>query len=301
MRLRLALAGAAIAVLAATTPGAARAEILPPLPPLPTPPAELDPLLELLSGPGGVLTEPGCAALGTVLGLGAVVVPGVPGTIESQVGISLAVLPIALQPELLRLVDTLLFVQGSGCGLLPLAAERMVCASDDDMDGALQQIRQQLNLIPDLPVQVGDFVPVPAPTLGALVDTVRVLAELGLPGATEVSTALADVGSCGLRKRFTNVVAPELPADPVDAEPIPLPSAPGSPPGVTLPAFNRPAAPPTPPLGQIAVPAVTTPVESSLADQVPRWLQNLAVLSLIAFLYRSLAPRRDRPGTEQDG
>ncbi len=296
MRIRLALATGAVALLAATTPGAARAEILPPLPPLPTPPAELQPLLELLSGPGGILTEPGCAALGTVLGLGAVVVPGVPGTIEAQAGISLAALPIALQPELLRLVDTLLFVQGSGCGLLPLAAERVVCASDDDLDAALQQIRQQLNLIPDLPVQVGDFVPVPAPTLGAVVDTVRVLARLGLPGAAEVSTALAEVGACGLRKRFTDVVAPDIPADPVPAEPILAPPTPASVPRVTAPAFNRPAAPPAPPLGQIAVPAVTTRGDSPVADQLPRWLQILAVLALVAFLYRSLAPRRDQSG-----
>ena len=157
-----------------------------------------------------IVTEPGCAALGTVLGLGTIVIPGLPGTIEAQTGLPISGLPIALQPELLSLVNTLLFVQGSGCGLLPLAAERTVCVSDDDLTAALQQARPQLNL-PGLPVQLGDFVPVPAPTAGSIVDMFRTLANLDVPGGAEVVAALNDVGECELRTRFTNVEAPPLP------------------------------------------------------------------------------------------
>ena len=113
---RAALAAIAVTVLA-TTP-VAHAQVLPQPPPIPAPPPQLQPLLDLLAPVGGVVAQPGCAALGTVLGLGALAVPGLPGTIEQQTGIPLSGLPIALQPELLSFVNTLLYVQGSGCGLL---------------------------------------------------------------------------------------------------------------------------------------------------------------------------------------
>jgi hypothetical protein len=294
---RVAVAAIVVAVLA-TTP-VARAQVLPQPPPVPTPPAQLQPLLELLAPVGGVVTQPGCAALGTVLGLGTLAIPGLPGTIEQQTGLPLSALPIALQPELLSFVDTLLYVQGSGCGLLPLAAERTVCASDDDIAAQAANVRAQLNL-PGLPVQLGDFAPEPAPTAGAIVDTFRVLATLGVPGAADVVAALNNAGTCELRTRFTNVEPPPVPPDAAytsppappmladDVAPLPVPAA---------PVFNAvPAAAParaTAPTQIAAAPARVSGLPA-IGQAIPNWLQWLAVAALIAFLYRAIAPAREQ-------
>jgi len=287
MKRRVAMAAAAFAVLLATP--AATAQILPPPPAIPAPPAELKPLLELLSGPGGLVTEPGCAALGTVLGLGALVIPGLPGTIEAQTGLSLAGLPIDLQPELLSLVNTLLFVQGSGCGLLPLAAERTVCAPDDALSAALEA-RSFLNL-PGLPVQLGDFVPVPAPTAGSVVDMFRTLARLNVPGAAEVVAAMNAVGDCELRTRFRNVEPPPIPSGAKLSPPAAV-TEPLRQPRVLLvepPASLGPAVA----LGdQIASAPDRASVAAADAEGLPRWLQAAAVLLLVVFLYRAIAPAR---------
>ena len=289
MKVRLAIA--LVALLAVVSRPTATAEILPPVPQLPAPPKELEPLLGLLAPVGGLVSEPGCAALGTMLGLGAVVIPGVPGTLE-QGGVPLSGLPIALQPELLSFVNTILFIQGSGCGLLPLAAERTVCATDDDINAQAQQLRAQLNL-PGLPVQVGDFVPVPSPTVGAIVDTFRVLATLGIPGATEVVAAFDDVGDCGLRTRLTNVEPPEVPDNPT-AGPA-LPPLPELATGVPSPSLGPPAVLPRAPVLE-AAPLVAGTVDDlpgPIPDAVPGWLQGLAVLALVRVpLSRDRTPTR---------
>jgi hypothetical protein len=289
MRTRLLLV--AVVTLAALTGPGARGELVPPAPPIPDTPAELDPLLELLAPLGGVVSQPGCAGLGTVLGLGTVVIPGIPGTLE-QVGVPLSVLPIELHPELLAIVDTLLFVQGSGCGLLPLAAERTVCASDDDLAVAAEQVRAGLNL-PGLPLRIGDFVPPPVPTAGAVVDTVKVLAGLGVPGASEVAAALDDVGDCELRPRLLNLGVPAAvdtaaPAAPPRTEPVGPDLPEGRTPVLAAPAPQQPAvvAPADRPTGPIRV----APVRDE--EEAPQWLRWCAVLALMAFLYRAVAPRR---------
>ena len=198
-------------------------------------------------------------------------------------------LPIALQPELLTFVDTILFIQSSGCGLLPLAAERTVCATDDEITAQARQVRTQLNL-PGLPAQVGDFVPLPSPTAGAIVDTFRVLATLGIPGAAEIVTAFNDVGDCGLRARLTNVEPPELPDNPTPAPaPAPLPAV-TSPRSPTPPTFASPAVLPRAPVLAAAPAATNTGLPNPTSETLPRWLQALAVLALIAFLYRAIAP-----------
>ncbi len=289
---RLALV-AAIALVVLVAMPTARAQLLPPPPAIPTPPEQLEPLLEILSGPGGVVTEPGCAVLGTLLGLGTLVIPGLPGTIEAQTGIPLSTLPIALQPELLGVANTLLFVQGSGCGLLPLAAERTVCASDDDIAAAMT-VRDRLNL-PGLPMRVGDFVPEPSPVAGSVVDSFRGLGRLGVPGAAEVVAALNDVGDCELRRRFTNIEPPLLPAEP---------HAPSSPTHPTRASVARTELPtldalPATPLPRTGV--LTAPVEEDGPQPVghtgalPGWLQLLTVGALVAFLYRALAPAGEPP------
>jgi hypothetical protein len=307
MRARLTFAAVALVALVVLATPVAQADLLPPPPAIPTPPEELQPLLELLAGPGGIVTEPGCAVLGTVLGLGAIVVPGLPGTIEAQTGLALSGLPVALQPELLSLVNTVLFVQGSGCGLLPLAAERTVCATDDDLAASLAQVREQLSL-PGLPVKVGDFVPVPAPTAGSIVDTFRVLATLSVPGAAEVVAALNEVGDCGLRTRFTNVEPPTVPAEPTPAPPTPPPPgpiAPASVPPARLPVLAPgpavPAAPIATPSPAATAPTSTSALPTHVPESVPRWLQWLAIAALVAFLYRAISPPPSRPSEEAEG
>lgn len=296
MKARIALGALAALLLLSTT--VARAQVLPPPPPIPEPPEELQPLLEVLAPVGGTVTQPGCAALGTVLGLGALAIPGLPGTIEQQTGLPLSSLPIALQPELLAFVNTLLYVQGSGCGLLPLAAERTVCASDDEFAAAVNQVRAQLNL-PGLPVNVGDFVPTPEPSAGSVIDTFHVLALLGILGARDVADALDAAGDCELRNRFANVEPPPIPPDPVTPPIAPPPGGPQEIPETAAPpARATPSAPAPPPvIGSPGTGPTTAPIAAlplPVTEHLPRWLQWLVVAALVAFLYRAVAPRRDQ-------
>jgi hypothetical protein len=251
-------------------------------------------LLDLLGGPAGVAAQPTCAVLGTALGLGTLAIPGLPGTIETQTGLPLSALPFALQPELLTLANTLLFVQGSGCGLLPLAAERTACATDDDLAAQLQALKPPPTT--GLPIDPFAFVPELVPPVGALVDAFRVLAAQGLPGAADVVTALEDAGPCEIRNRLRNIVPPAL-------SPMSTPAAPSLPSAPTVdrgdfdigvpvaPVLDAPAAP------QLQVVA-SGPVASSRASsidgqpEVPPWLQISATLALLALVFRSLAGRR---------
>ena len=246
------------------------------------------------------MTEPGCAALGTVLGLGTLVIPGLPGTIESTTGLPLATLPIALQPELAAFVDTLLFVQGSGCGLLPLAAERTVCASDDDLAAACTRRAQPAQPDPRLAGAAGRLLAHPGPDRPGRSSTPSASSPPSrVPGAAEVVAALNEAADCGLRTRFTNVEPPEVPPDPA---PVAPPSPPAPPAVAPLPVARAPVFAPVPvPLpvvvapAEVAIaPADATALPAPVSESVPRWLQWLAVAALVAFLYRALAPPREQ-------
>jgi hypothetical protein len=289
----------AVVVMATFVPSAP-AQIVP-APPAPiAPPPELRPLLDLLGPPGTALTEPACATLGTLLGLGVVVVPGLPTTVETVTAIPLGGLPIDGRAELGAAVDLLLFVEGSGCGLLPLAAERTVCAADD---GLLSPLR-----LPDLPVEStgvpldpGDFVPILPPPAGTVVDTFGVLATIGVPGAREVADALDAVGDCGLRARFTAFgIPPAAPADPALPTIPPAPAVGGS---------HQPASPSAGPVGRVAprsavpaprsavprasfAPRQVTGASRAAPDPAPGWLAGLVAVALAALVHRALAPRR---------
>ncbi|MEY2426835.1 MAG: hypothetical protein QOI61_2407, partial [Actinomycetota bacterium] len=246
-----------------------------------------EPVLEILSGPGGILTEPACAVLGGFLGLGTLALPGIPGTIEAQTGLPISSLPIALAPELLGVANMLLFVQGSGCGLLPLAAEHTVCASDDSIAAAMT-VRDRLNL-PGFPLRVGDFVPEPSPIAGSLVDSFRALDRLGVPGAAEVATALNDVGDCELRRRAANLGPPALQAEPKSPPPAAAPRLTKTEPA-RLPAIDRLAAAPLPRSEVLASPTADRARPVRNTNALPEWLQLFAVVALVALLYKATSP-----------
>lgn len=298
---RLLLAATVAIVVMASTITAAPAQVLPEPPPVPPTPEELEPLLELLAVPGGALTEPGCAVLGTLLGLGVVVVPGLPGTIEGELGIPL---PPELGTELLTATKYLLYVQGAGCGLLPLAAARTVCSVDEQLLAPLASLGD-IEIPTDVPVNPLDLLPEPVAPAGVLVDTFRLLAAHGVPGAAHVVSALEEEGDCELRDRSGDVPPPpSLPDEPASDDPAtPSPnSADGADaPAATPPGPRTPTSPttvtgnaPLPetrgPLEQAAVPVVTT----SILDEAPGWLLALIALALLWLVQTALRPRDDR-------
>ncbi len=298
MKRIVALAAAVLVFALTATP--APAQVLPDPPPVPPTPEELQPLLELIAVPGGAVTEPGCAALGTLLGLGVVVIPGLPGTIEGNLGLPV---PEELQPELLTATNYLLYVQGTGCGLLPLAAERTVCSVDEQLLAPLDKLHG-IEPPRGLPVNPIDLVPEPVAPAGVLVDTVRILARRGVPGAAEVVAALEEQGGCELRDRSPNIEPPPPPPTTgrAGAAPAPITTTTMTTPTPDPPQTGQSAAgsgqesgaTPEPPTNRQAVEQAAPIVTTSALDDTPAWLLVLAALALIWLIQTSLRPRDDR-------